>query len=129
MRKGTTGNPLDKESLLYELTGEASRASSRRALSAQLIADLVKSATRTEQIIGLADRLVRVAESALDLHQTAVVEQISHALLEVPLPRRYQSLADFYRAFALRRRGALAEACAGFERLAESATLPLGFRA
>jgi tetratricopeptide (TPR) repeat protein len=70
-----------------------------------------------------------MAESALDLHQTAVVEQVSQALLHVPLPRRYQSVAEFYRVFALRRRGALAEACAGFERLAETATLPLSFRA
>src|SRR5205085_7152958 len=110
------------------LTGETNRASSRRSLSAQLIADLVTSAKRTEQLVSLADGFVHVAESALDLHQTAVVEQVSQALLQVPLPRRYQSLAEFYRAFTLRRRGALVEACAEFERLAETSTLPLAFR-
>ncbi|MFL6214653.1 MAG: hypothetical protein ACJ74J_12265 [Blastocatellia bacterium] len=129
MEKATTNNLLNNESFLYTLAGEANRASSRRVLSAQVIADLIKSVKRTEQLVGLADRFVQVAESALDLRHTAAVEQVSQALLHVPLPRRYQSLAEYYRLFALRRRGALAEACAGFERLAETSTLPLAFRA
>jgi tetratricopeptide (TPR) repeat protein len=129
MRMATTNNRVDNESLLYTLTGEVGRAAARRPLSAQFIADLIKPITRTEQLISLADRLVEVAESALDLHQTAAIEHVSQVLRQMPLPRRYESLAEFYRTFALRRRGALAESCAGFEQLAETSTLPLAFRA
>lgn len=129
MEKATTNNLSNNASFLYRPDGLAVRAFSRRALPAQVIADLVKSVARTDQIVSLADRLMRLAESALDLHQTAVVEQVSQALFELPLPRRYESFAEYYRVFALRRRGAEAQACAGFERLAETPTLPLAFRA
>jgi tetratricopeptide (TPR) repeat protein len=95
----------------------------------QFASKLTKAVYDTEALTRVGNRLVALAHHALDMKQTDTVEQIGQLLVNAPLPRRYQSIGHYYQVFCLKRRGAIDQARAGFERLAESPDLPLGFRA
>ena len=56
-----------------------------------------------------------------------VVEQASDILLNLPLPREFKSIANYYKGFCIKRRGQFDEARAMFERVADEA--PLRYKA
>ncbi|MFL6277904.1 MAG: tetratricopeptide repeat protein [Blastocatellia bacterium] len=95
----------------------------------QIVAKLIKVVYDTKSLKAAGNRLIAIADQALDLKQTETVEQISRIFTHAPLPRPYQSLGQYYQVFCWKRRGNIERARAGFERLAESFDLPLGFRA
>lgn len=128
MQKATINNLFNIEVLPYTVLGEANHAPQHRALYQQVASEIIKPLTNTQVFVQIANRLIRIAEQALDLRQTPILEQISQVLMNAPLPRQYQSIGEYYRGFVLKRRGAIKESCGEFERLAESPTLPPTFR-
>lgn len=95
----------------------------------QIASKLTKAVYDTEALTQAGNRLIAMAHHALDMKQTETVEQIGQLLISAPLPRQYQSIGHYYKVFCLKRRGEIDQARAGFERLAESPSLPLSFRA
>lgn len=95
----------------------------------QIASKLTKAVYDTEALTWAGNRLIALADQALDMKQTETVEQISQLLISAPLPREYKSIGHYYRVFSLKRRGEIDQAHAGFQRLAEWPHLPLKFRA
>jgi tetratricopeptide (TPR) repeat protein len=127
MQKVTTSNLFDIEAFSFK--GETNHVSLHGAFYQQIVANLIKAVYDTEALTRTANRLVALADHALDMKQTDAVEQIAQILISAPLPRVYQSIGHYYRVFSLKRRGEVDQARAGFQRLAEWPSLPLKFRA
>jgi len=127
MQKATRNKLFNIES--FALKGDTDHLPLHGAFHQQIVAKLIKVVYDTESLKAAGNRLIAIADHALDLRATETVEQISHILTHAPLPRPYQSLGHYYQVFCWKRRGNIERARAGFERLAESFDLPLGFRA
>jgi tetratricopeptide (TPR) repeat protein len=127
MQKATNNNLFNIEA--FSLKGETNHVSWHAAFYQLFITKLTKAIYDTEDVSSIGNRLVALADHALRVKQTGAVEQIGRLLIQAPLPRPYQSIGDYYRVFASKRRGQAEQARAGFERLAESPDLPLKFRA
>jgi tetratricopeptide (TPR) repeat protein len=127
MQKATTNNLFDIEA--FSLKGETNHVSWHGAFYQQFVTKLISAVHNAETLQRAGQQLVAMADYALDLKQTDVVEQISRVMINAPLLRQYQSIGDYYQVFCLKRRGQLEQARAGFQRLAEWPSLPLKFRA
>lgn len=95
----------------------------------QHVVSALAKASRKIQSLGIGDRLVRIAEHALGMRQTDIVEQVGQVLTNLLLPRGYRSIGQYYQALAITRRGDLASSTAILERLAISPTTPMRYRA
>src|SRR2546423_5783568 len=129
MQMATINNRFNIEWFSFATDGETNHVSPQGAFYQQIASKLIKAVYDTETLTSAANRLITFADHALILKQTETVEQISRLLIHIPLPQTYQSIGDYYQAFCLKRRGETEQARAGFERLAESPSLPLKFRA
>ncbi|HEY9232229.1 MAG TPA: tetratricopeptide repeat protein, partial [Blastocatellia bacterium] len=127
MQKATNNNLFNIETFSFK--SETNHVSLHAAFYQQIAAKLIKAVYDTEGWAATGCRLIALADHALNLKATEAVEQISYLLANAPLPRSYQSIGHYYQVFCWKRRGNIEQARAGFERLAESSDLPLGFRA
>jgi tetratricopeptide (TPR) repeat protein len=127
MQKATINNLFDMETFSFK--GETNHVSLHGAFYQQIASKLIKAVYDTDALTRAGNRLIALAHHALDLRQTDTVEQISQILTSAPLPREYQSIGQYYQVFCLKRRGAIDQARAGFQRLADWPSLPLTFRA
>ncbi|MEN3332320.1 MAG: hypothetical protein V7641_1685 [Blastocatellia bacterium] len=127
MQKAITNNLFDIEAFSFK--GETNHVSLQSAFYQQIAANLIKAVYDTEALTRAGNRLIAMADYALDMQQTDAVEQIAQLLISAPLPREYQSIGHYYRVFSLKRRGEIEPARAGFQRLAEWPGLPLAYRA
>src|SRR5438105_1258747 len=127
MQKATINKLFNSEAFSFK--SETNHVSWHGAFYQPFASKLIKAVYQTETSTRAGNRLIALADDALNLKQTGAVEQISRLLIHAPLPREYQSVGDYYRVFSLKRRGETEEARAGFQRLAESPDLPLKFRA
>ena len=127
MQKATTNNLFDIEAFSFK--GETNHVSLQSAFYQQIVANLIKAVYDTDALTRAGNRLIALADHALDMQQTDAVEQIAQILISAPLPREYQSIGHYYRVFSLKRRGEIESARAGFQRLAEWPSLPLTYRA
>jgi tetratricopeptide (TPR) repeat protein len=127
MQKATNNNRFNIEAFSFK--SETNHVSWHAAFYQQFVAKLIKAVYDTDAFSGVADRLIAIADQALDLKQTETVEHISHLLTTAPLPPEYQGIGHYYHVFCLKRRGEIEQSRAGFQRLAEAPSLPLKFRA
>jgi tetratricopeptide (TPR) repeat protein len=127
MQKATRNKLFNIESFSFK--GETDHVSLHGAFYQQIVAKLIKVVYDTKSVRAAGNRLIAIADQALDLKQTETVDQISQLLANAPLPREYQGIGHYYRVFCLKRRGEIEQARAGFQRLAEAPGLPLKFRA
>jgi tetratricopeptide (TPR) repeat protein len=123
----TINNLFDMETFSFK--GETNHVSLHGAFYQQIARKLIKAVYNTEAVTSEANRLIALADHALNLKQTDNVEQISNILAHAPLPHGYHRIGHYYQVFCLKRRGKIDQARAGFQHLAESPDLPLNFRA
>jgi tetratricopeptide (TPR) repeat protein len=129
MQRATINNRFNINTLSLAAFSETGNVSLNSALYQQIAAKLIKGLYKTDAYIQLGNQFIVLADQALDLKQIDRVEQISHLLMNAPLPSEYQSIGEYYLACCVRRQGRYDEAHVEFERLAESPTTPLKFRA
>ncbi|MEK6304665.1 MAG: hypothetical protein AABO41_28615, partial [Acidobacteriota bacterium] len=103
-------------------------AGSREAISHggfyQVIAsELVRGVHEKQVFRCLGDRLVVLSEQAHAFRQMDMLEQVSHVLVSLPLPRQYEAIGRYYQGIWTQRfgRGDLERAVSLFECAAESA--------
>ena len=92
---------------LFPLKGftEVQALSGHAALYKQLSVQLIRGVYSDRLLIGLGDNLVALAEQAYGFRQGEMLEELSQALLALPLPAQYKSAARYFQALGLRRRG------------------------
>ncbi len=66
-----------------------------------LASELIKHAGRGRFLHGLGDRLAELAEQAHALRRMDALDQLSEALINLPLPRRYQMIGRYYQALCI----------------------------
>ena len=91
-------------------------------LNQQISQAIIRRIKRRQSLTTLAEKLIVVADQAFAFRQMDAVEQASDILLNLPLPREFKSIAHYYKAFCVKRRGQFDEARARFERVADEAT-------
>jgi len=96
-------------------------------LNHQISQALIRLTNRRQSFEILAARLITIADRAYPFRQMDVVEQASDILLNLPLPREFKSIANYYKGFCIKRRGQFEAARALFEQVADDA--PLRYRA
>lgn len=69
----------------------------------QFVYGLIKGVRTKQALIQAGDRLIALAEHFYQLRQMQVVEQVSQLLISLPLPREYESIANYYRALCIKR--------------------------
>ncbi|HEX8183669.1 MAG TPA: hypothetical protein VF747_02925 [Blastocatellia bacterium] len=67
----------------------------------------------------MGNELVTFAQQALATRQKDALDQVSHMMMNLPLPRQYKSIGMYYHSFKLRREGGLDKARALLENLAD----------
>ena len=127
MHRVTTNNLFDIEAFSFK--GETNHVSWHSAFYQQIVAKLIKAVYDREALTKIGDRLIALADHAVDLKQFETVEQVSRLLTFAALPQVYHRIADYYRASCLKGRGEPLRARAEFQRLAVSTSLPRKFRA
>ena len=75
----------------------------------------------------LVDRLSALAHYAYALRRMDIIEEISHILLNLPIPDQNKNVGRYYQAMCLRYKGKISESKSLLERVAESG--PLRYRA
>lgn len=93
----------------------------------QIAQGLIKDRYAKEALHSLGERLIVLAHSAYACRQMDVVEQLSQMLLHLPLAGEFKSIALYYQAFCIKRKGRFDEARTLFEQVAEQG--PLRYRA
>lgn len=129
IQRATINNRFNINTLSLTAFSETDNVSLNSALYQQIAAKFIKGVYKSETLARLGNQLITVADHALDFKQTDTVEQISHILMQAPLPLEYRSIGQYYLTCCIKRRGRDDEAHTRFERLAESPTTPLKFRA
>ena len=92
-----------------------------------LASELIKAVQTKEVLSQLGNDLINLAEYAYSLRRMDTLEQISQILLSLPLACEYRSIARYYQALCIKRKGRFSEARTLLERIAEEA--PIGYRA
>lgn len=82
---------------------------------------IIRRMHRRQSLTALAAELVAVADQAFPFRQMDAVEQASDILLNLPLPREFKSIANYYKGSCLYRRKQIVEARAMFEQAADEA--------
>lgn len=129
MQIATANNLLNMDSLSLAAANEKDNALSHRELYQQIVTAFIKGIGKTQDLVRLGERLVWVADHALNLRQTETAESISQILINAPLPREYTAAGRYFHALCALRRDKHIEACSAFEKLAESPAIPLKYRA
>lgn len=84
---------------------EAQALPGHAALYKQLSVQLIRGVYSVRLFTDLGDKLISLAEQAYGFRQGERIEELSQALLALPLPAQYKSAARYFRALGLRRRG------------------------
>ena len=85
----------------------------------QIISELISGVYSEQIFTHLRNGLAALAEHAYGLRQMKVVEQASQLILNLPLGRAHESVARYYEALCLHRKGQSATARILLERVAE----------
>lgn len=115
-------------SSLLEFGGEMHHLSKQGELYYHLIdLALIKGFSKA-QLCDMGDKLIAMADHALDMRQTEAAERISEILVNAPLPREYRQIGRYYQAMCVMRRGDYIASRAILEQLAESPITPFKYR-
>ena len=88
---------------------------------------LIRAINKRHSLDLLATHLIAIADRAYPFRRMDVVEQASDILLTLPLPRKFKSIAHYYKAYCIKRRGQLDEAQNIFEQVVDE--VPTEYRA
>lgn len=127
MQKATINNLFNMESFSFK--GETNHVSLHAAFYQQIPQKLIKAVYNTEALKSVGNRLIALADHALNLKQDDQVRQIGDLLAHPALPREYQGIGQYYQAACRKLYGEADQSRLDFQRLAESPSLPLSFRA
>lgn len=84
---------------------DSQRGVSKPEFYQQFALEIIKASHKLEVLSGLGDRLVALAEQFHAARQMGALEQVSHALTKLPLPRDYKVIGQYYEALRLQRFG------------------------
>lgn len=93
----------------------------------QQIFILAKEAYKRDNLCNLGNNLIALAEHAYTLRQMNTVEEVVKLSQDLPLPDKYKSAVEFYKAVCATRKGETAEGLLLLERVAENG--PVQYRA
>jgi hypothetical protein len=128
MQVATTKGILSGRPRFFAKPGETTSLHFSGALCQRVLSELTAGIYKKETITSLANKLIAIADLALDLHHEEIVEQASEILVNAPLPREYQSAGKYFQALCIKRRGDYTSAHAMLEQVAESSIAPQRFR-
>ncbi|HLF83154.1 MAG TPA: tetratricopeptide repeat protein [Blastocatellia bacterium] len=106
MQRAADGHILTNLSSLKQFP-EAEARPAHTSFFQHLCAQLISGVNAKRLYIDLGDKLVALAEQAYGVRQLDKLEDLSQALLALPLPGQYASAARYFRALELIRRGEL----------------------
>ena len=101
---------------------EISPVAGKFGLNRQISQALIRSIHQRQSLRLFAERLIAVADQAYPLRQMVAVGQASDLLMSLSIPRKFKSIACYYKGFYLKQRGRIDEARVMFERAAEETT-------
>jgi tetratricopeptide (TPR) repeat protein len=107
---------------LAELQKQASHAEFYQ----QFAQGLVKGLYTKGVLSKLSERLIALAHQAYTLRRMDVIEQISQALMHLPISHQYRNIGRLYHSYQLRRTGRIAEARHLLEQIIDG--VPVWFR-
>jgi tetratricopeptide (TPR) repeat protein len=110
---------IENFSLDSEMLIRLQKGNTQAEFYQQITRALIKGTYRKQRLVELGNRLVAIADRAYALRQMDVVEQTSHLLLNLPLPRDYGRIARYYQAYCIKRSGQFDKARLLFERIVE----------
>ena len=117
----TTASSLNFLGRTYQVVGHGE-------LYQHIVSALLKGSHKIQgQEFG--ELLIGVAEYALGVRQSGLVEQVSHLLINAPLPRQYHSIGRYYEGLSRSRQGDYTSSTAMLEQLSTNPNLPLPYRA
>lgn len=119
---------LTTVSSLNRLGGICQAVVEREELYQHIVTALTKGSFKT-QSLKIGDRLITLAEHALGMRETQIVEQVGQMLMNIPLPQGYFSIGQYYKALSLTKRGDISSSTAILEQLAASPATPIKYRA
>lgn len=105
MQRVSNGRFITKTLSTSNGSSEALALPNHAALYEHLGVRLVTGVYSSRRFIELGDNLIALAEQAYGFRQGEKLEELSQALLALPLPAQYKSAARYFRALGLRRRG------------------------
>ncbi len=116
-------------SSLIESGGEMHHLSKQQELYYRLLdLALIKGLSKA-QSCEIGNKLIAMADHALDMRRTEEAERISEILINAPLPREYEQIGRYYQAMCAMRHGDYPESRAMLECVAEASSMPLKYRA
>jgi tetratricopeptide (TPR) repeat protein len=89
-------------------------------LHQQVLLELIKGLKTKQDIIELATRLVTLVEHNYLHHRFEVVESVSRALINLPVPGSFKQVGQYYLTMCIKYQGRLDEAQKQFEALADT---------
>lgn len=92
----------------------------QNGLHQQVLLEFFKSLKTKQDVIELATRLVTLAEHNYSHRRLEVVESISQALINLPLPEAFKQVGEYHLAMCVKRQGRFDEAQKQLEALADN---------
>lgn len=108
--------------------GGTNQAITQEELYQHIVSALTKASHKTLSL-ELGQRLIIMAEHALNTRETNIVEQVSQILINAPLLGEYRNIGHYYWALCITRGGDPAASTTILENLAASPATPLRYRA
>jgi len=99
------------------------------AMSAELALRIIGKVQTKARLIQVGDQLIELAEHAYGCRELDRLDELSHALLALPLPLQYKTAAKYFRGLEMIRRGYLNDAKTLLEVIASKPWHPYSARA
>ena len=117
MKRDTKNNFALLDSSSFKRVAELEKQS---GLHQQVLLEFIKGLKTKQDIIELATRLVTLVEHNYLHRRLEVVESISQALINLPLPGSFKQVGQYYLTMCIKYQGRLDEAQKQFEALADT---------
>jgi tetratricopeptide (TPR) repeat protein len=112
----------------FNVSGGTGQTIEQEGLYQHITFALIKG-TYKKQLDDVGNELIAMADHAMALRQSDVVERISEILINGPLSREYHNIGQYYRALSVKGRVGIPAVNALLEGVASSTATPLRYRA
>lgn len=117
MQTATINNLFLTDHSSFKVLAGLQTASRQGAFYQQIANELIKGVYTKEVINRLGDKLTTLAHHAYTIRWMDAVDQVSHMLMNLPMPREYRRIGRYYHSFNLRREGQVVEARSLLEKI------------